>query len=325
MQVGNRAPGAAAREVIVSTRARLHLGFLDMNFGLGRRFGSLGLAVERPVTRIRLRRASTPAASGVDSERARDFLRRIAPRESENLAITVEEAVPPHSGLGSGTQLALAVGAAAAALRGERPDARAISEMLDRGARSGIGIGLFNQGGFVVDGGRLPGGPPAPVVARLPFPEDWRVLLILDSTDLGVHGEEERDAFARMAPAPEAQVGEFCRRTLMQVLPALAEKDLESFSEGIRVIQDGMGAYFAPYQGGAAFRSPRVSEALAWLNRQGIKGTGQSSWGPTGFAFVTRIDGESLLHEARETFAGISGLSFDLVKGWNSGASVTVE
>ena len=40
--------------VTVEAAARLHLGFLDMNGGLGRRFGGLGLAIEsllRPATR----------------------------------------------------------------------------------------------------------------------------------------------------------------------------------------------------------------------------------------------------------------------------------
>ena len=44
--------------VTVTASARLHLGFLDMNGGLGRRFGSLGLAIDRPVTCLRLQRGA---------------------------------------------------------------------------------------------------------------------------------------------------------------------------------------------------------------------------------------------------------------------------
>jgi beta-ribofuranosylaminobenzene 5'-phosphate synthase len=51
--------------VMVTAAARLHLGFLDMNGGLGRRFGSLGLAIDRPSTRLTLRRASVPSAEGM--------------------------------------------------------------------------------------------------------------------------------------------------------------------------------------------------------------------------------------------------------------------
>ena len=52
--------------------------------------------------------------------------------------------------LGSGTQLALAVAAALRALHGYPLDPREDAVLLDRGARSGIGIGIFEQGGLVV-------------------------------------------------------------------------------------------------------------------------------------------------------------------------------
>ena len=38
--------------VTVSVPARLHLGFLDLNGGLGRRFGGIGLAINQLGTRI---------------------------------------------------------------------------------------------------------------------------------------------------------------------------------------------------------------------------------------------------------------------------------
>lgn len=321
MQEGNEVRTTTAALAVVETHARLHLGFLDLNFGLGRSFGSLGLAIERPLTRVRLRASATRSFVGPDAERAAAILEKLE-AEPSAFSLEIEDAIPPHSGLGSGTQLALAVGAALQALRGERVDARAISEATERGVRSGIGIGVFEQGGFLVDGGRAEGVSAAPIVARMEFPEDWRILLVFDNACAGVHGEEERQAFARIPPASDELAGEFCRRTLMQILPALAENDLAAFSGGIRAIQDGMGDYFAPYQGGSAFRSPRVRDALAWLNAEGIKGTGQSSWGPTGFGFLTGAESATLLRRARDTFAGEESLSFDVVKGCNRPASV---
>ena len=44
--------------VTVAVAARLHLGFLDLNGGLGRRFGSLGLALDAPETVLELSRAA---------------------------------------------------------------------------------------------------------------------------------------------------------------------------------------------------------------------------------------------------------------------------
>ncbi len=82
-----------------------------------------------------------------------------------------------------------------------------------------------------------------------------------------------------------------------------------------------MGAYFAPLQGGP-YISPRVSEALEWLRAQGITGLGQSSWGPTGFAFVASEDqGQALLGSLRSRVRH-PGLSFALAQGRNEGAKI---
>src|SRR5258708_25991378 len=81
-----------------------------------------------------------------------------------------------------------------------------------------------------------------------------------------------------------------CRLMLMQALPAMAERDIESFGNAIGELQRITGDYFAPAQGGR-FASPAVAEVLAWFESQGIAGIGQSSWGPTGFAIVA---GENL-------------------------------
>jgi len=100
--------------VVVTAPARLHLGFLDLNGELGRSFGSMGLAISGFRTRIRVSKATTPYVSGPDSERARRYLERLQVLLSLDEAHRVEiaEAIPDHSGLGSGTQLALALAAA---------------------------------------------------------------------------------------------------------------------------------------------------------------------------------------------------------------------
>lgn len=315
---------AEAQEAVVEAKARLHLGFLDMNFGLGRKFGSLGLAIDQPAIRLKLSRHSM--APNVKCARAEVILERLKQQfaPGERLSIAIEHSIPSHAGLGSGTQLALAVGAAFHAIHRQEVDARAIAATLDRGARSGIGAGIFEKGGFLVDGGKGASSDPAPLVARQPFPEDWRILLVFDDALTGVHGEEERSVFATMPRGSEEMAGAFCRLTLLQILPALVEKDLKAFGDGIRAIQDGMGQLFSSFQGGSGFRSPCVREVLAWLDKQGINGSGQSSWGPTGFVFLAQNQAESVLLEAQRRFAGKGNLRFSLVRGFNRGARITV-
>ncbi len=64
--------------VEVFAPARLHLGFLDLNGGLGRRFGGLGVAIEDLGTRLTVSPAATAAANGPSAARALEYLGRAA-------------------------------------------------------------------------------------------------------------------------------------------------------------------------------------------------------------------------------------------------------
>jgi beta-ribofuranosylaminobenzene 5'-phosphate synthase len=320
----NKAP-ARADLVSVGTSARLHFGFLDPS-GRGQRpFGSFGLALDRPRTRLTLRRAPEFKVTGVDCARAEPYLRSIAASFGGTAAyhLHLDDVIQSHAGLGSGTQLALAIGAGVATLEGVSPDLRAIAAQLDRGKRSGIGIATFGQGGAVLDGGPGAGTLP-PALRRLPFPPQWRVLLIFDPASTGMHGASETAAFASLPDFPEAETAELCRRILLGALPALAESDFKTFCDQVGYMQKRMGAYFGPLQGGA-YVSAGVAEVLDWLARQGLTGLGQSSWGPTGFAFAaSEADGQALLAAARAR-AGRSSLRFELAEARNEPATIETD
>src|SRR5262249_51547597 len=164
--------------VTVTASARLHLGFLDLNGGLGRRFGSLGLSIDGLRTRITARAAAHMRVKGPDSARVSrdaDAMRAALDLRAE-YDIAVDDVVPPHAGLGSGTQLALAVAAALRRLQGLPLDVEGDAVRLGRGTRSGAGIALFERGGLVVDGGSRETPRAPPLISRLPVPGRWRVL-----------------------------------------------------------------------------------------------------------------------------------------------------
>jgi beta-RFAP synthase len=238
----------------------------------------------------------------------------------EAYALHIAEAIPPHAGLGSGTQLALAVGSAFAALEGFRLMPRDIASYLGRGRRSGIGIAAFEQGGVVLDSGSV--GVTLPeLVARVPFPAEWRVLLIFDPGAQGLAGPGEVQAFETLPHFPESETTELRRRVMEVALPALAERDFETFCLEVANLQTHMGAYFGPQQGGA-YVSPRVADALGWLSGKGLTGRGQSSWGPTGFAFVaSETQAEGLLEKLRQENR-FASLRFELARGRNERATV---
>jgi len=311
--------------VEVFAPARLHLGFLDLNGGLGRRFGSLGLTIDGIGTRLTAARVAQPGARKSAPPRAQRMLDALTAGRFAALgplALTIEATIPEHVGLGSGTQLGLAVAAGVAALAGETVSARALAPLVERGARSGIGIGAFETGGFLVDGGKAADGAPAPIVARAHFPEEWRVILIFDAEGRGLSGAAEIAAFQALPPFPEAMAAQLCRLTLLRLLPGLGEADFAAVADSVGEIGARLGDYFAPVQGGR-YASPRVAAVLEWLRAAGFSGIGQSSWGPTGFVFVAdRREAQALESELARRFGASGALSFSVCAGRNRGAEI---
>jgi beta-ribofuranosylaminobenzene 5'-phosphate synthase len=302
------------------------MGFLDLNGGLGRRFGSLGLSLDELATTLTAFPAEQVSAEGPQSARVESFARQslAAMGITDGAYIQIHQAIPDHAGLGSGTQLALAVGTALARLYGVDWPVNEMAKEMNRGARSGIGLGLFSQGGFVVDGGRKDEGDPPAVISRIEFPPQWRVILVMDKAYKGLHGEPEKLAFAALPQFPEAHAAHLCRITLMQAMPALVEQDLPGFGAAIRAIQQAVGDHFAPVQGGR-FASHRVASALAWLGQNGGEGIGQSSWGPTGFALTeSELQARTLVRAGHQKF-GPEGLEFMVCSGRNRGAEIRSE
>ncbi len=324
---GTPAPARArpdAGAVCVLAPARLHLGFLDLNGGLGRRFGSIGLAIDNPATELVLSRSRSFRAEGPDRRRALETLKHVAQsyRLDGAYQVDIRSAIPSHAGLGSGTQLALAVGAALTALEGLEHGAGELGELMNRGARSAIGMAAFERGGFIVDGGRGVQDRAPPILIRTDFPEPWRILLIIDPRTSGVHGEAEAKAFAELPPLSEAAAGHVCRLVLMQLVPGLMEADIEAFGAAISEIQAVVGGHFASAQGGGPWASPAVGRIAQAMRERGAFGIGQSSWGPTGFAYTPSEEKADYLHDSLVEAARADGLEILIARGRNRGASV---
>ncbi len=313
--------------VTVTIPARLHLGFFDLHGGLGRRFGSIGVAISTLQTRVAIERASAMEIAGPESERVERHLDTMRRELGLGGAYRVEvlDAVPAHAGLGSGTQLALAVAAAVRRLHHLPLDVAGDAIRLDRGARSGAGVGLFHHGGLVVDGGRGAALRPAPVIARMPIPDEWRILVVLDPSRQGKHGADESAAFENLPPFSADLAAHLCRLVVMKALPSLAEQDLAGFGTAITEIQQRLGDYYAPAQGGARFMSPDVAAVLDGLAHAGATGIGQSSWGPTAFAFApSHAEAERLATLARK-HPSARGLDIRICVGLNRGAELVAQ
>jgi beta-RFAP synthase len=323
---GSPAPerGPSTGAVRVVAPARLHLGFLDLNGGLGRMFGSIGLAIDVPCTSLVLQRSEAFSAHGPEHERARETLRRFTSSLSLNGAyeIRLTSTIPAHAGLGSGTQLALAIGTALMTLEGIELTPTRLGELVDRGARSAIGMAAFESGGFIVDGGRGKLDRAPPILVRSDFPSAWRALLVMDAQTAGVHGDAETKAFAALQPLSESAAAEVCRLVLMQLVPGVMETDIDAFGAALTEIQSIVGGHFAAAQGGTPWTSPAVGRIVKKLKNAGAYGIGQSSWGPTGFAFAPSQEIATRLYDSSIEAARAEGLEIIIAAGRNRGASV---
>ncbi len=295
-----------------------------MNGALGRRFGSIGLAVDRPATRLTVSKAASHSASGAESARSLKLAQMFNRGRTGGYTIDVQEAIPAHAGLGSGTQLALAIGTAIARLEGRELAAQDLAGVGERGARSGIGLAAFAGGGFLVDGGRGPQDRAPPLTLRSDFPDDWRILLLLDPSRAGVSGDAEKKAFAALPEFPETTAAHICHLVLMKMVPGLKEEDLSAFGDALSEIQEIVGGHFADKQGGSPWTSPAVARIAARLKQEGATGIGQSSWGPTGFAFVDGDEAAVRLYHSLVEDAKADGVEIVIARGRNSGARIEI-
>lgn len=321
--------------VTVQAPGRLHLGFLDPSGSLGRSFGSLGLVLDGFETVVALKGAlhdtvtADSAAARLETRRAQDFLDTLRRRSGccDALHLRLQQVLPAHAGFGSGTQLALAVGHAFARWHGLALSSATLANWLGRGARSGIGIAGFDQGGLLVEGGPGAEGAPAPLLARIELPEAWRVVVVQDQNPLlpGLSGSAEKAAIAALPALPRASAADICHQVLMRVLPGAACADFAAFAAGVTHMQRVLGQHFAAAQGGSAYTSAAVGQLMGWLGTaaEGAAAIGQSSWGPTGFAILpSQARAEALVRAARA--AGQVGGSLDLriVPARSSGGSI---
>lgn len=337
----HRPTASSGDRVAVRAPGRLHLGFLDPSASLERAFGSLGAVIEGFETVVAFESAprdafmAEGAAAEAELDRARAHLQRLRDHSGCHgpLRLRLQQVLPAHAGFGSGTQLALAIGRAFAVWhRLELPTAT-LAQWLGRGARSGIGIAGFDQGGLLLDGGPGRAGAPAPVLARIALPEAWRIVVVQDRAVRGLSGEAEKRAIAALPPFPRAAAADLCHQVLMRVLPGAAGTEFAPFAAGLNRLQQVLGEHFAPAQGGRRYASDAVGSLLEWMGRarvfDAIDGVdagaaiGQSSWGPTGFAIIASQARAQALVDAADAAGMIAPeLSLSIVRASPRGASL---
>jgi beta-RFAP synthase len=279
-----------SRIVHVRAPARLHFGMFAFGQASGPQFGGVGMMVEPPALELVVRPADEFCVSGELAPRteacARTVFQQWKPTAPPACEITVQRAPPTHVGLGTGTQLSLAVATGLARfLNRPQPTAAELAHSTGRGKRSAIGTHGFLGGGLIVDAGKSPEATLGELADRRDVPADWRVVLIRANNEAGLSGGQETSAFAQLPPVPIETTEQLWQITRDQMLPAVERSDCRAFGEAVYQFGTLAGECFSSVQGGP-FASPQAARLVESIRQFGIPGVGQSSWGPTLFAIT---------------------------------------
>ncbi len=318
--------------VKIQTGSRLHFGLLAHRPQVGRHFGGVGLMIDSPGVKLSVTPSQSDEIIGPAStlERVQNIIAKFRrqtskERQTPPCRVEIHRVIPAHQGLGSGTQLALAVGKALAVAAGEAEiPILELARRVGRGKRSALGIHGFQRGGFLVDGGKRNLEEVGTLVWQRDFPADWRVVLVRPAENAGLSGTDEVAAFQHLAGMPGAMTDRLCRLVLMELLPAILEKDFRGVCEAISEYGLQVGTYFEPIQGGKLASEP-MEHLAGWLRNRGHLGVGQSSWGPTIFVLQASQSAAELLVRELQQDSPWADCTFQIASPYNRGAVLEME
>lgn len=310
-------PQTTASGLIIKTGARLHCGLFSDHRPGGRHFQGFGMMIDNPGFHLLVHprdglsadtfHFSTELNARLSPSEQSAYIRRVtalwqqlqttdSPPASEGLSFRWEfrNCIPQHAGLGSGTQLALAVGRAWNHWHGPPLSTEEIAKRVQRGKRSCIGTHGFDRGGLLVDAGKSTAEQTGSCRLACPLPEAWRFVLATPRRVQGLAGQAEISAFAQLPRLSESVIDQ-----LAGLLTDLERQptDFENVSEIVREFGLLVGESFAVAQGGR-FAHTTCETIFETMTAAGIRGVAQSSWGPTMFGLCqSSAQAEHVLHQ----------------------------
>ena len=273
-------------KVQVTTGSRLHFGLICSSPEAGWQFGGIGLMLREPAWSLTVRRNSSSEDQIIGGRettgRTQEFLSFLRQNESvPTVDVTFHQEVPFHAGLGGGTQLGLALAAAAELISGRSDchDPWRLAQLAHRAERSAVGTAGFRTGGFLIDRGQSATVPEHERVQRISVPDHWRFLLIRPVAAQGLSGDRERQFFNRRLQMPSHLVAQLVDEIESTMIPAIQSENFNVFSASLQKYGDAVGTFYASEQGDI-FAHPAIRHVVRHLRSQGVFGAAQSSWGP---------------------------------------------
>ncbi|MHA1372047.1 MAG: beta-ribofuranosylaminobenzene 5'-phosphate synthase family protein [Promethearchaeota archaeon] len=251
------------------------------------------------------------------------------------IRISIREVIPSHVGLGSKTQLSLALADGILRILDLKAGMSAydIACLVRRGGTSGIGINSYFSGGFILDGGHEFGvgrekeefspssasrAGPAPLLMRHAMPSEWRVVCAVPELEAGAHGDVEVDIFKRYCPVSLSDVEELCHLILMRLLPAIR---LHDFTGVCYCLDRFQGLGFKRVE--VELRGSYLKDLMDEWRSAGAPFVGLSSFGPLIYTFAENGSDAIILLEKIKGIIGGSGGYYFVTEFNNTGAQVT--
>jgi len=321
------------KSIKIRTPSRLHFSLIDLTGSLNRIDGGIGLALQNPYFWISAETSEQVEIHGLDVEdkffaRTREIVQSLKDRyKVPGVRLVFEKLIPSHTGLGSGTQLSLAITKAICKLYEIPITIKDMALIAKRGGTSGIGVAAFEKGGFILDAGHrfpeqkksfLPSSAshnvfPPPVLLRYNFPK-WPILIVIPNCK-HISGEKEVELFKNMCPVPKSTAEKISHLIIMKLLPAIIEEDIVEFGDGINLLQEiGWKKVELDVQG------ELVKNTMYFLLDNGAYGVGLSSWGPALYTFCE--DADSLCKKAQTYLDSCSGGTCFITYANNVGAEI---
>ncbi|MFO7796418.1 MAG: beta-ribofuranosylaminobenzene 5'-phosphate synthase [Promethearchaeati archaeon] len=308
-------------KIRIITPSRIHLSLIDENGYTGRVDGGIGLMLDKPNVvfeatnsakefKIEAHRYYRESIEVINEKASKVF--KTLDISNKNFHFYLKQYYPSHVGLGSKTQLSLAIASAIAKLKDLDISHKSLTNIVGRGGTSGIGWRGFKTGGFILDGGHdfglgkeketfLPSSAsssadPALTIFRYDIPEHWRFVLVIPNVSKGAYGDEEVSIFQKHTPIPKEEVNEVSHQILMKIIPGILKNNLTVFGEGLKRIQS-IG--FKKIE--ISLQDKIVKDLLNFMGEFGVKAYGMSSFGPS-VVGITESDSEAEeLFEALKT------------------------
>ncbi|MHA1291211.1 MAG: beta-ribofuranosylaminobenzene 5'-phosphate synthase [Promethearchaeota archaeon] len=329
-------------KVRITTPCRIHLSLIDENGYTGRVDGGIGLMLNQPNVILEVSNSADDftiecnryyrESVHIINEKASKMF-KLFKINNKNFHFNLKRYYPNHVGLGSKTQLSLAIGTAIATLKNMNIPIELITKVVERGGTSGIGWRGFETGGFILDGGHdfgigkekesfLPSSAsfsadPALTIMRYAIPENWRFILVIPNVRPGANGDEEVEIFKKYTPIPREEVNEVSHQILMKILPGLLRNDLKCFGEGLKRIQN-IG--FKRIE--ISLQHNIVKDLLNFFEKKGVKAYGMSSFGPSVIGITEKDSDARKLKEEIELFIKDIGAHIYICSPNNTGAKI---